>query len=142
MLGRRISVDVHFARKNSPEMLRASHRTTTIFWPLSNCLAMILARRPKRCPLPSITTCDIKTKSMKLAHCASSQPTNHPSQRNFQHLLQSKERLVWVGGGKKKKKKRTTGSIEDILLLSPGFYSNNIQQVERLVVGAMGCRRS
>ena len=48
--------NVRFARKNSPDMFRASHRTTTIFWPLSNCLATVLARRPRRCPLPSITT--------------------------------------------------------------------------------------
>lgn len=48
--------NVRFARKNSPEMLRASHRTTTIFWPLSSCLATVLARRPSRCPLPSMTT--------------------------------------------------------------------------------------
>lgn len=35
-------------------MFRASHRTTTIFWPLSNCLATVLASRPRRWPLPSI----------------------------------------------------------------------------------------
>lgn len=49
--------DIHFARKNLPEMLRASQRTTTIFWPFSSCFATVLAKRPKRCPLPSITTC-------------------------------------------------------------------------------------
>lgn len=48
---------VRFARKNSPEMLRSSQRTTTIFWPLRSCLATMLARRPSRWPLPSITTC-------------------------------------------------------------------------------------
>lgn len=48
-------VDVHFARKNSPEMLRASQRTMTIFCPLSSCLATVLARRPSRWPLPSMT---------------------------------------------------------------------------------------
>ena len=47
--------DVRFARKNSPEMFRASQRTTTIFCPLSSCLATVLARRPSRCPLPSMT---------------------------------------------------------------------------------------
>lgn len=49
--------DVRLARKNSPEMLRASQRTTTICWPLRSCLATMLARRPSRWPLPSITTC-------------------------------------------------------------------------------------
>jgi hypothetical protein len=48
------SGDVRFARKNSPDMFRASHRTTTIFWPLSSCLATVLANRPRRWPLPSI----------------------------------------------------------------------------------------
>lgn len=37
-------------------MLRASQRTTTIFWPLRSCLATMLASRPSRWPLPSITT--------------------------------------------------------------------------------------
>lgn len=41
--------------KNSPEMLRASHRTTTIFWPFRSCFATVLARRPRRWPLPSMT---------------------------------------------------------------------------------------
>lgn len=50
--------DVRFARKNSPEMLRASHLTTTIFWPLRSCLATVLARRPRRCPLPSMMICE------------------------------------------------------------------------------------
>jgi hypothetical protein len=36
-------------------MLRASHRTTTIFWPLRSCLATVLARRPSKWPLPSMT---------------------------------------------------------------------------------------
>lgn len=49
--------NVRFARKNSPEMLRASHRTTTIFWPFSSCFATVLAKRPRRCPLPSMTIC-------------------------------------------------------------------------------------
>jgi hypothetical protein len=48
--------DVRFARKNSPEMLRASQRTTTTFWPLRSCFATVLARRPSRWPLPSIVT--------------------------------------------------------------------------------------
>ena len=48
--------DVHFALKNSPEMFRASHLTMTIFCPLSNCLATVLAKRPRRCPLPSMIT--------------------------------------------------------------------------------------
>ena len=49
--------DIRLALKNSPEMLRASQRTTTIFWPLRSCLATVLARRPRRWPLPSTTTC-------------------------------------------------------------------------------------
>lgn len=49
-------VDIRLARKNSPEMLRASVRTTTIFWPLRSCFATVLARRPSKCPLPSMTT--------------------------------------------------------------------------------------
>lgn len=60
-------VDSHFARKNSPEMLRASHRTTTIFWPLSSCLATMLAKRPRRCPLPSITIWKIEL--VKTVNC-------------------------------------------------------------------------
>jgi hypothetical protein len=48
-------VDIRFARKNSPEMLRASQRTTTIFWPFKSCLATVLASRPSKCPLPSMT---------------------------------------------------------------------------------------
>jgi hypothetical protein len=48
--------NVRFARKNSPEMFRASQRTTTTFWPLRSCFATILARRPSKCPLPSMTT--------------------------------------------------------------------------------------
>lgn len=51
-------LNVRFARKNSPEMLRASHLTTTIFWPLRSCLATVLARRPRRCPLPSMMVCE------------------------------------------------------------------------------------
>jgi hypothetical protein len=45
-----------FARKKSPEMLSASHRTTTTFWPFNSCLATMLARRPRRWPLPSMMT--------------------------------------------------------------------------------------
>jgi len=44
-------------------MLRASQRTTTIFCPLSNCLATVLASRPRRWPLPSIViyvTADVR----------------------------------------------------------------------------------
>ena len=48
--------DVRLARKNSPEMLSCSQRTTTIFWPFSSCLATVDARRPRRWPLPSTTT--------------------------------------------------------------------------------------
>jgi len=51
-----IRKNVRFDRKNSPEMFKASHLTTTIFCPLSSCLATVLARRPSRCPLPSIMT--------------------------------------------------------------------------------------
>lgn len=51
------SRDVRLARKNSPEMLIASQRTTTIFWPLRSCLATVEARRPRRWPLPSMTIC-------------------------------------------------------------------------------------
>lgn len=58
-------LNVRFARKNSPEMLRASHLTTTIFWPLSSCLATVLARRPRRCPLPSMTTYNPETHSQR-----------------------------------------------------------------------------
>lgn len=58
-------LNVRFARKNSPEMLRASHLTTTIFWPLSSCLATVLARRPRRCPLPSMTTYNPETLSQR-----------------------------------------------------------------------------
>ena len=47
--------NVRFARKNSPEMLRASQRTTTIFWPPSSCFATVLAKRPSRWPFASIT---------------------------------------------------------------------------------------
>lgn len=56
----RFGMDLRLALKNSPEMLRASHRTTTIFWPLRSCFATVLARRPSKWPLPSITTyfCD------------------------------------------------------------------------------------
>jgi hypothetical protein len=50
-------VDVRFARKNSPEMLSCSQRTTTTFWPFRSCLATVEARRPRRWPLPSTTTC-------------------------------------------------------------------------------------
>lgn len=45
--------------KNSPEMFKSSHLTTTTFWPLRSCLATMLAKRPRRCPLPSIMTCAI-----------------------------------------------------------------------------------
>ena len=45
------------ARKNSPEMFSASARTTTIFWPFNSCLATMLAKRPRRWPLPSMTIC-------------------------------------------------------------------------------------
>lgn len=55
---------VRLARKNSPEMFRASVRTTTIFWPLSSCLATMLARRPRRWPLPSMTTCGRQKQSV------------------------------------------------------------------------------
>ena len=48
---------VRFARKKPPEMFRSSQRTTTIFWPLSSCLATMLASRPRRWPLPSMTIC-------------------------------------------------------------------------------------
>lgn len=48
--------NVRFALKNSPEMLSDSQRTTTIFCPFSSCLATVLARRPRRWPLPSMTT--------------------------------------------------------------------------------------
>ena len=48
---------VRLARKNSPEMLRASQRTTTIFWPSRSCLATVEARRPRRWPLPSMVIC-------------------------------------------------------------------------------------
>lgn len=50
-----MGMDVRFALKNSPEMLSCSQRTTTIFWPLSSCFATVLARRPRRWPLPSMT---------------------------------------------------------------------------------------
>jgi hypothetical protein len=36
-------------------MLISSHLTTTIFWPERICLEMIEAKRPRRCPLPSMT---------------------------------------------------------------------------------------
>jgi hypothetical protein len=49
-------VDVRLARKNSPEMLSCSQRTTTTFWPFRSCLATVEARRPRRWPLPSTTT--------------------------------------------------------------------------------------
>ena len=49
--------NVHLALKNWPEMLRDSHRTMTTFWPFRSCLATIDARRPRRWPLPSMTTC-------------------------------------------------------------------------------------
>lgn len=52
-------INVRFARKNSPEMLRASQRTTTTFWPERSCLATMEARRPRRWPLPSTTTCKL-----------------------------------------------------------------------------------
>jgi len=35
-------------RKNSPEMLMSSHRTTTIFCPFRSCLATVEASRPRR----------------------------------------------------------------------------------------------
>lgn len=59
--------NVRLARKNSPEMLRASQRTTTIFWPFRSCLATVLARRPSKCPLPSMTICSCP-------HCQPSDP--------------------------------------------------------------------
>jgi hypothetical protein len=61
-------VNVHLARKNSPEMFRASQRTTTIFCPLSSCLATVLARRPRRCPLPSMTWFTSQPES-RVRHC-------------------------------------------------------------------------
>lgn len=70
-------------------MLRASQRTTTIFWPLSNCLATVLARRPSRCPLPSMTTYITNSKS----------------------VFQRREK-----GDDIKGRQRTTGSKVDILL--------------------------
>lgn len=51
-------VDVRLARKNSPEMLSCSQRTTTTFWPFRSCLATVEARRPRRWPFPSTTTCE------------------------------------------------------------------------------------
>lgn len=42
-------------RKKLPEMFISSHRTTTIFWPLSICFEIIEASRPRRWPLPSMT---------------------------------------------------------------------------------------
>lgn len=41
-------IDIRLARKNSPEMLRASHRTTTTFCPFNSCFATVLARRPSK----------------------------------------------------------------------------------------------
>jgi hypothetical protein len=64
-----LRLNVRFARKNSPEMLRASHLTTTIFWPLSSCLATVLARRPRRCPLPSMTTCKAFKSAILISNC-------------------------------------------------------------------------
>lgn len=55
-MGVGFEVDVRLARKNSPEMLSCSQRTTTIFWPFNSCLATVDARRPRRWPLPSTTT--------------------------------------------------------------------------------------
>lgn len=113
---KRNRIDIHFARKNSPEMLRASVRTTTIFWPLSNCLATMLARRPKRCPLPSITT--YINRNTRLARDALglrfSIPiliTQKPSSMDG-CATKKNGRMIW---------QRTTGSTVDILLLSPGF---------------------
>lgn len=63
-------VNVRFARKNSPEMLRASHRTTTIFWPLRSCLATVLARRPSKWPLPSMTWVRCQREAPWKAACA------------------------------------------------------------------------
>lgn len=62
------TVDVRFERKNSPEMLRASQRTTTTFWPLRSCLATTEARRPRRWPLPSTTTCN-NAKQLAVLFC-------------------------------------------------------------------------
>ena len=47
-----LNVGLTFMRKKEPDTLINSHLTTTIFWPLSACLAMMEARRPKRCPNP------------------------------------------------------------------------------------------
>jgi hypothetical protein len=63
---RQVQCNVRFERKNSPEMLRASQRTTTTFWPLRSCLATMEARRPRRWPLPSTTTC----RTFALAQCS------------------------------------------------------------------------
>ena len=49
------SRELTFMRKNEPETLISSHRTTTIFCPESACFATMLANRPSRCPLPSMT---------------------------------------------------------------------------------------
>jgi hypothetical protein len=44
---------IHLLRKNSPETFKASHLTTTTFWPLRACLAMMEAKRPNKWPLAS-----------------------------------------------------------------------------------------
>lgn len=90
--------NVRFARKNSPEMLRASHLTTTIFWPLSSCFATVLARRPRRCPLPSMTTYKFIQHKSATAFCQSvlcpvakiSRPSSHRGGGGTHH---------WIGRG-------------------------------------------
>lgn len=42
-------------RKNEPLILISSQRTTVIFCPLRTCFATMLASRPRRWPLPSMT---------------------------------------------------------------------------------------
>ena len=106
--------DVHFARKNSPEMLRASHRTTTIFWPLSSCLATILARRPRRCPLPSITTY-FRNTILVSEICDGGRLSIE---------------TIQLGRVDSKRVRRTTGSNVDILLLSPNYTVSTQQDKE------------
>lgn len=81
--------------------MRASHLTTTIFWPLSSCFATVLARRPRRCPLPSMTTYN----------------SSNTNQRLF---IFSKGLLpcctdIFASSSSGEAAVRTTGSVEDIL---------------------------
>ena len=93
-------VDVRFARKNSPEMLSCSQRTTTTFWPFRSCFATVEARRPRRWPLPSTTTCIFHQPLLFLPYPPCVYPPGRASARKWDSLSGM----------------RTTGSKVDMML--------------------------